>query len=401
MKIGIIKEGKIPADNRTPLTPRQCSELMEEWPNVTVEAQWSAVRCYTEEDYVTFGVQVKETVADCDLLLGIKEVPVDDLVAGKAYMFFSHTIKKQPYNRKLLQAILEKKITLIDYELLTDEHGIRLIGFGRWAGIVGGHDALLMLGERTGAYKLKHARDCVNLQELVDQYDTIQIPPATFVITGGGRVAQGAREIMEFAKIREVSPEEFIKEKFDEPVYTQLHSNELYKRKQSGGFDKNEFYHHPNLYESNFERFIGHTDVLINCMFWDPGAPALFKEKGIKNTPFRMRIIADISCDIDGSVPITHRPTSIEDPVFGYHTATSAIGKPYMPDTIDVMAVPNLPNELPRDASRDFGIVLKDKILPEYFTNPESPLFERATIARAGRLTPRYSYLQDFADGKE
>ncbi|MGZ5304538.1 MAG: NAD(P)-dependent oxidoreductase, partial [Bacteroidia bacterium] len=397
-KIGIIREGKVPPDNRTPLTPRQCHELMEKHSNVQIFAEWSAVRCYTDEDYRNFKVDIVENLDECDLLLGIKEVPVDKLVANKTYMFFSHTIKKQPHNRKLLQTILQKNIRLIDLELLTDERGNRLIGFGRWAGIVGAHYALLMLGKRTGTFDLKPAKDCINLQELVDQYDNIQFPAAKFVITGGGRVANGALEIMIQAGIKEVNKEDFCTKHFTEPVYTQLHSEDLYERKDGSVFDKKHFYSHPDMYKSAFAPYASCTDVLINCMFWDPKAPQLFQKDAVADKSFNIQTIADISCDVDGSVPLTTRVTSIEDPVFGYHRYNGIIGKPYQADTIDVMAVPNLPNELPKDASRDFGIVMQENILPEYLKNPQSPIFERATIAQNGKLTEKFTYLQDYVN---
>jgi alanine dehydrogenase len=401
MKIGIIKEGKVPPDNRTPLTPRQCMEMLEKNENIEIEVQWSAIRCFPDEDYLNFEIPVKEYIDDCDLMLGIKEVPVDMLVPEKTYMFFSHTIKKQPYNRKLLQTVLENNIRLIDYELLTEEKGRRMIGFGRWAGIVGAHYALLMLGERTQEYEVKQARNCINLQELTDQYDIIQFPQAKIVITGGGRVAQGAIELMHYAGIEEVSPEDFLANEFEDAVFTILHSDRLFINKNTNNFNKEEFYSHPENYKSNFKKYIEKTDVLINCIYWDPKAPALFDEADTKTGEFRMRIISDISCDVNGSIPITHKVTSIEDPVFGYHRGTGKIGQPYLEDTIDVMAVPNLPNELPRDASRDFGVVMMEKVLPLYLTDPENALFERATIARNGKLTKRYDYLQDYVENKE
>lgn len=399
--IGIVREGKVPPDNRVPLTPRQCSELVEKYTNLDIRIEWSPFRCYTDEDYMRFGVGVQEHIAHCDLLMGIKEVPIDKLIPGQTYMFFSHTAKKQPHNRPLLRAILDKQVTIIDYELLTDENGVRLIGFGRWAGIVGTHYALVMLGERTGAFKLKCAKDCLNLQEVTDQYDNIQIPPVKMVITGGGRVAQGALEIMHKARIKQVTKEDYLSKTFDEPVFVQLHSQDLYKRISDGGFDKQEFYHHPDKYENAFEPFIPVTDILINCMFWDPRAPRLFEEEQTKAPDFKMKIIADISCDIDGSCPITHRATSSEDPVMGYHADNGAIGKPYQKDTIDVMAISNLPNELPRDASRDFGIIMMHTVIPRIMSDSHDALFERATIASNGQLTPRFSYLQDWVDGKE
>ena len=399
--IGIIREGKIPADNRTPLTPRQCHELMEWFPELRIQAEWSPIRCYTDEDYTHFHIPVKEYVHDVDLLLGIKEVPIDRLLEGKTYMFFSHTHKKQSYNRPLLRAILDKKITLIDYELVTDEKGVRMIGFGRWAGIVGAHYALLMLGERRKEYTLKPAHQCINLQELVDQYENIEFPAVKFAITGTGRVAEGALEIMEHAQIRQVSKEEYLNQEFDHPVFVQLKTEDLYKSKDGSTFNKTLFHSHPEEFDNAFVPVMDKTDVLINCIFWHPLAPRLFEIPDLKKPDFKMFTIADISCDIDGSVPITTTITYTGDPVLGYHIEEGKFGKPYQGKTIDLMAIATLPNELPKDASRDFGLIMKNTVIPKLLEETDELFFERATIAKEGALTPRFAYLQDFVDGKE
>lgn len=401
LSIGIIRERKTPPDNRTPLTPRQCAELKLNYPDLEIKVEWSPIRCFTDEDYQFFDIKVVEEVKDCDLLLGIKEVPVDNLVADKTYMFFSHTIKKQPHNRKLLQAILKKNITLIDYETLTDEKEQRLVGFGKWAGIVGAHYALLMLGNRTQSYKIKPASQCLNLQEVFDQYYNLKFPAVKMVITGGGRVAHGAIEVMHAAGIRQVTKKDYLEKEFEAPVFVQLHSENLYILPGEKTFDKHHFYHHPQEYESAFAPFAAKTDILINCMFWDPRAPRLFNVEDIDKENFRIRIIADISCDVDGSCPVTYRESTIQDPIYGIHLSDKQIGKPYSEDSLDLMAVSNLPNELPRDASRDFGKILQEIVIPRLITNPNDSLFERATITKNGKLTPRFSYLQDYVDGKE
>jgi alanine dehydrogenase len=401
LKIGIIREEKIPPDNRTPLTPRQCQHLKENYPNIEVYVQTSSSRCYTDEDYRTFDIPVVDDVSHCDLLLGIKEVPPEKLIAGKTYMFFSHTMKKQPHNQKLLRAILDKDITMVDYELLADDNLVRLIGFGKWAGIIGAHYAMLMAGCRTKAFEIRPAKNCVNLQDLLDQYDTIQIPPLKFVLTGGGRVAKGALEIMEHAEIKQVEPNDFINQQFSEPVYTVLHSEHLYKRANGQPFNKHHFYVHPEKYVSRFDEYMPVTDVLINCMFWHPEAPQLFQVEDLSKPDFRMFTIADVSCDLNGSVPITTFCTTIADPVTGYDIKTGEFGEPYKPGVIDLMTVPNLPNELPRDASRDFGQVMLDTVIPQFIENRRGELFRRAIIAKSGKLQPAFSYLQDYADGKE
>jgi saccharopine dehydrogenase (NAD+, L-lysine forming) len=396
--IGIIRESKVPPDNRVPLTPRQCHEMVLQYPHLDIRIEWSPVRCFSDEDYKKFGIGVQEKVDHCSLLMGIKEVPVEKLIPGQTYMFFSHTAKKQERNRGMLKAIIDKKITLIDYELLTDEKEHRLIGFGRWAGIVGTHYALLMLGKRTGQYELKTARQCLNLQELVDQYYEMEFPAAKFVITGGGRVAHGALEIMEQAGIQKVSKEEFLTKRYDKPVFVQLHSRDLYARKDGQAFDEHHFYHNPSEYNSSFQPFLSKTDILVNCMFWDPRAPRLFEVEDTKSRNFTIKIVSDITCDVGGSIPITFKETTSDDPIYGFHPEDNTIGKPYQEDTIDVMAISNLPNELPRDASRDFGKIMMEIVLPRIMEFPNDPMFIRATIVKNGALTERFKYLEEWVN---
>jgi len=394
--IGLLREEKTPPDNRVPLTPRQCHELSLKYPNLDIRIESSQVRCFKDEDYRNFGIGVQETVSDCDLLMGVKEVPINKLIPGKTYIFFSHTIKKQPHNKVLLNAVIEKGITLIDYELITDENGNRLIGFGWWAGIVGAHYALLMLGKKTGAYHLKPACDCINLQELIDQYDYIQIPSAKFIITGGGRAASGAVEIMHRSKIEEVSIEEFLNSSFNKPVFAQLHSRDLYQRKDGKPFDEKDFYHNANDYESVFKPYLSKADALIHCSYWDIHAQELFDDHDILSKDFTCKIIADVSCDIPGPIPTTMMHTSSKDPVYGYCLEDRKIGQPYKTDTIDVMAIPNLPNELPRDAARDFGKTLSESVIPSIMHYPDDPVIQRAIITKEGKLTPRFAYLEEW-----
>jgi len=396
--IGIIREYKVPPDNRAPLTPRQCHELSLLYPRIDIRIEKSPVRCFKDEEYRKFGIGIIENPDQCDVLLGIKEVPVEKLIPGKIYVFFSHTIKMQERNKNMLRTILDKKIRLIDYELITDEEGHRLIGFGRWAGIVGAHYALLMLGKRTAKYELKPARKCLNLQEMTDQYDDIKFPPARFVVTGGGRVANGAIEIMERAKITRVSKEEYLAGGFDKPVYVQLHSKDLYRHKEGKVFIDEHYYLFSGEYESIFNPFLSKTDVLINCIFWGLNAPKLYEEFETVANDFSIKTISDIACDIPGSIPITLKMTSSDDPVYGYYPKSKIIDIPYTIDSIDVMSIPNLPNELPKDSSRDFGTIILDTVLPAIINHPDKPLLERATIAKGGKLMPRFEYLHDWLE---
>jgi len=370
--------------------------LCLKYPNLDIRVESSKVRCFKDEDYSNFGIGIQETVSDCDLLMGVKEVPLHKLIPGKNYIFFSHTIKKQPHNKALLAAVLEKAITLFDYELLTDEKDHRLIGFGWWAGIVGAHYALLMLGKKKSAYQLKQACECLNLQELVDQYDYIRIPPAKFIITGGGRAASGAVEMMQRAKIDEVNKEDFLHSIFSKPVFVQLHSTDLYRRKDRKLFDEQDFYHHAGEYESIFKPYLSRADALIYCSYWDIHAQELFNDHDILAKDFSCKIIADVSCDIPGPIPTTMMYTGSQDPVYGYCLEDRKIGAPYKNNTIDVMAIPNLPNELPRDASRDFGKILSDLMIPGIMHYPNDPIIQRAIIVENRVLMPRFAYLEDW-----
>ena len=397
MKIGIIREGKIPPDTRVPLTPMQCKALMNEYAGLDIAVQSSPDRCFTDDEYRELGIPVVEDMGDREILFGVKEVPIDRLIPGKSYFFFSHTIKKQPYNRSLLRSILEKKIRLIDYECLRDANGERIIAFGRWAGIVGAHNGLMARGKRTGAFHFPRVYKTRNYAELKAIYNHYTLPPVKIVVTGGGRVSSGVVEVLEYLRIHPVSPQLFIEEEFQYPVFTQLHSADLYE-KADGTFRSSEFYKDPVGYRSKFRPFTRAADMLINGMFWDPRAPVLFTREEMRESGFRIRTIADITCDINGSVPATIRPSTIEDPVYGYNPMTGEEEAPYSDHVVDVMAVDNLPNELPRDASEDFGSMLIGQVIPELMKS-KSEMLDRASIAAAGSLTSFYSYLEDYVAG--
>jgi saccharopine dehydrogenase (NAD+, L-lysine-forming) len=396
MKIGIIREGKQPPDLRTPLVPHQCYELMNNYPDLTISLQPASFRCFNEDEYERYGVEISEDLSNCNVLLGIKEVPVEELIEGKTYMFFSHTIKKQPHNRNLLREILAKKIRLIDYETLVWENGSRILGFGHFAGIVGTHNGLLTYGKKFGLYELKPAYKCRNYLELKAQYKSIKLPPIKICLAGDGRVAHGALELLNFLGVREVTKKEFLEKHYDEPVFVHLRVDDLYMRKDGIAWDKSDFYHNPNLYESRFTPFCKVTDIMINAIFWKQGIPVFFTKEEMKFPGFSIKVIADISCDIDGSVPCTVKSTTIIDPVFGWHSLGEKVVEPFQRHTVDVMAVGNLPCELPLDASTEFGGYLMLHVLPELIDNETGFIIDHATITRDGELTPRYQYLQDY-----
>lgn len=399
MKIGIIREGKIPPDARVPMVPEQCARIQRLYP-VQVVVEPSPVRCIKDEEFEQENISLQTDLSDCDLIMGVKEVPVDWLKPNKTYLFFSHTIKKQAYNRKLLQTILERKIRLIDYEVITDDRGLRVIAFGYFAGVVGAYNGILTYGRRSGAFDLKRLRDCHDYAEACEQFKGIAWPPFRIVLTGTGRVSSGAVQVLRDMGIRELSPEVYLNESFNEAVFTQLSCRHYVKRKDGADFSSADFYQHPEAFESAFEPYTRVTDIFINGIFWDKRAPTFFTKEDMRNKDFNIKVIADVTCDIgpDSSVPCTIRATTIADPIMGYDPFTESETAPHQAHVIDLMSIDNLPSELPRDASTAFGEMFITYVLPELLKE-DSPFVERATIAAEGKLMPRFAYLQDYVNG--
>ena len=396
--LGLLREGRTPPDRRVALTPKKCVELQETYPSLRVRVQPSPDRAFSDQEYRDLGIEVSDDMAACDVLLGVKEVPVDWLLAGKTYCFFSHTIKKQPANRRLLQTILQKGITLIDYELLTNAAGERVVAFGHWAGIVGAYNGLLTYGRKHGLYTLKPAWQCVDMEDMQEEFFKVKrLPPIKIAVTGSGRVAQGAVEVLGRMGIRRVSVYDYLYLDFNEPVYTQLCSSDYNRRRDGRVWDTKNFHHEPAAYESTFGNFLPVTNLLIACAYWDPAAPRLFTEEDTRKPDFKLTTIADVTCDVDGSIPLTKRSTTIEAPAFDYNRASGELEAAYSrPQNITVMAVDNLPCELPRNASRDFGRQLLDQFFPHLLGGDGAGVLARATIASGGQLQPRFAYLADY-----
>jgi len=394
-KLGILREAKFPPDARVTLIPDQVRYLKEKFPDLEIVIQPSKGRCYADYEYEELGIAMQENLSDCDVLLGVKEVPYDLLIEGKTYFFFSHTIKKQPHNKRLLQEVLKKNITLVDYECLKDDEGNRVIAFGRWAGIIGAHNGLWTYGQRIGESHLKRAKDCKDYYELKNQYKGLHIPPIKIIVTGTGRVAKGAVEFLHDIKIKQISKDEFLNYAFNEAVFYVLDSDDLYNRISDGGFARNEFHQHPELYTCAFRSFISKCDLLMNCIFWNPKAPQLFTKDDMRSSKFRIKTIADISCDVNGGIPATIRSTTINEPVYGYDVNTESEIAPYIPEAIDIMAIDNLPNELPRSASEEFGRLMITSVWPELLKENSRMLYH-ATIAKSGTLNEPYIYLSDY-----
>ncbi|UXX80743.1 NAD(P)-dependent oxidoreductase [Reichenbachiella carrageenanivorans] len=401
-KIGILKEGKIPIDRRVAITPSQAQLIKARFPNVELVCQKSDIRCFSDNDYAQAGIALVDNVADCDIIFGVKEVPLGQLIPNKTYFFFSHTIKKQEYNRDLLNEALDKNIRLIDYETLTNAQHQRIIAFGRYAGIVGAYNALWAFGKRYNLFHIRRAHECFDLDDMKTEYSKIKLPIIKIAITGGGRVAKGAMEVLLSMNMRKVTPERFVNEDFQEPVFTQLNSRDYNRHKDGKDFKRSDFFEHPENFESDFYQYAKSTDLLIACAYWKPEAPVLFTRKEATHRDFKINIIADVTCDIEGSIPSTIRPATIEDPVFDYDPTTGREMPAFSDEgNITVMSVDNLPCELPRNASEDFGKELVNNILPCLLGEDPDRIIERATITNKGKLTKEYAYLQKYADGKE
>ncbi len=398
-KIGIIKEGKIPIDRRVPLTPTQARQLKEKY-QIEVKVQSSGIRCFSDDDYRNAGLSVVEEIDDCDIILGVKEVPIKKLTPEKIHFFFSHTIKKQDYNRELLRSVLDKNIQLVDWETLTNENGHRIIAFGRWAGIVGAYNGIWTYGKRYNLFNLRRAHECFDYEDLKSEFGKVKLPNIKIALTGGGRVTKGAMEVLHGVGIRQVTQHDFLKERFDEPVFTQLNSRDYNRKKDGGEFHRNEFYKNPELYEGDFTKYTKVTDLLIACAFWDPAAPVLFQREEILRDDFDIKVIADITCDIEGSIPSTKQPSTIDDPIYDYNPSDDKVEQAISDEgNITVMAVDNLPCELPRDASESFGNELLNNVIPHLLQGDEKEVIARATITKKGALTDRYNYLSDYVTG--
>lgn len=401
MKFGILKERKNPPDKRVVFSPEKLQELKDKYPSVTIKVESSDIRVFKDEAYKNEGFEVADDLSDCDVLLGVKEVPVEALIPNKKYFFFSHTIKKQPYNRKLLQAILAKNIELFDHETIVKENGARLIGFGRYAGIVGAYNGFRAIGLKQKTFQLPKAETLSNQQSLIDELLKMKLPNIKILLTGSGKVAYGAKEMLDAVNIKQVTVDDYLSTNFNSPVYCMIDVLDYNQRKDGQVLDNSDFYNHPEAYESDFLRFAKVTNFFIAGHFYGDGSPYLFTKEDAKNQDFAIQFVADISCDIDGPVASTIRASTIENPIYGYLPITEKEVDFNDENAIVVMAVDNLPCELPKDASEGFGEMFLENVIPAFFDGDKDGILERAKITENGQLTPRFSYLQDYVDGRE
>lgn len=398
MKFAIIKERKNPPDRRVVFSPSKLAEAKRQFPEAIFKVEASDIRVFPDQEYIDAGFEVSQDVSDCDVMIGVKEVPISALIPNKKYFFFSHTIKKQPYNRKLLKAILEKNIELFDHETIVNEKGFRLIGFGRYAGIVGAYNGFRAWGLKHKSWKLPKAGPLPNQAALIKELNSLELPNLKILLTGSGKVSNGAQEMLDAMNIKSVSVDDYLNSPFNEPVYCKIDVLDYNKRKDGKTIDNLDFFNNPEDYESNFMRFGKVTDYYIAGHFYGDGAPYLYTRDDVKSSDFNIKVVADISCDVDGPVATTLRASTIADPIYGYDPQTES-EIDYMENTaITVMAVDNLPCELPQDASEGFGEQFLQHVIPAFFNNDADGVLQRAKMTESGKLTEKFSYLQDYID---
>jgi hypothetical protein len=296
-----------------------------------------------------------------------------------------------------LQTIVQKNITLIDYECLRHEDGQRIIGFGFFAGIVGAHNGIMCYGNRTKEFSLPRVYHQKDFRTLIHSYFGLKLPNIKIAVTGSGRVAHGILEVMNLMGVLEVEPEDYLVREYKYPVYVQLKGADLYEHKETKKYNRVHFHENPHEYHCKFLPYCYQSDVLMNGVYWDNTIPRLFEKDDIQHSLFRIKTIADVTDDENGSIPINMGDQSIEDPVYGVDRNTLHKTEAYLENSIDIMAVGNLPNELPRDASRYFGEQLIKHILDDVI-NSNSVIIQNATIVDKGNITDDHNYLKDWIE---
>lgn len=397
----IIKERKSPPDRRVVFSPSELIQAKQKFPEAVFKIEPSNIRVFSDTQYKNAGFEVTNNITDCDVMIGVKEVPIEALIPNKKYFFFSHTIKKQPYNRKLLKAILDKNIELYDHETIVNDKGFRLIGFGRYAGIAGAYNGFRTWGLKFNLWDLPKAEIIHDQMGLISELNKITVPNIKILLTGSGKVANGAQEMLDAMSIKSVTVAEYLTQTFQEPVYCKIDVLDYNKRKDGKVIDMFDFFDNPQDYVSDFMRFAKVTDLYIAGHFYGDGAPFLYTRDNVKSPDFNIKVVADVSCDVDGPVATTLRASTIAEPNYGYHPQTESEVDYKDKDAIAVMAVDNLPCELPKDASEGFGEMFLQHVIPAFFNNDKDGILARAKMTENGKLTERFAYLQDYVDGLE
>jgi alanine dehydrogenase len=399
IKFALIKERKTPPDRRVVFSPKKLQEIVQKFPEASFKIESSDIRIFKDSEYEEAGFEVSQDISDCEVLLGVKEVPIENLIPNKKYFFFSHTIKKQPYNRDLLRAILKNNIELYDHEVIVKENGRRLIGFGRYAGLVGAYNCFRALGLKDQLFDMPKAEGLSDLKSMLAELDKISIPPIKILLTGSGKVAHGAKEILDHLKIKQVEINDYLNDQFDHPVYCLIDVLDYNKKKDGKAASNKEFYFHPEKYESDFMRFARVSDVFLAGHFYGDGAPVFFTREQANSPEFKIKLIADISCDINEPIASTIRSSTIAEPLYGYDPKTGTEVDIREKGAITVMAVDNLPCELPKDASEGFGEMFMKNVIPAFFNGDKDGILKRAKMTENGKLTESFKYLQDFVNG--
>ncbi|WP_309609278.1 NAD(P)-dependent oxidoreductase [Flavobacterium sp.] len=399
MKFGLITERKNPPDRRVVFSPTELVQLKSQFPTAEIKIESSEIRVFKDEEYLNMGFEVANDISDCDVLIGVKEVPVDYLIPNKKYFFFSHTIKKQSYNRKLLVACLEKNIELYDHETIVDTNNKRLIGFGKYAGIVGAYNGIRAFGIKFELFNLAKAETLKDKEALVERLKRNVLPNIKIVLTGHGKVGLGAKEMLDAMKLKEVSIQDYLTKIYDRAVYTHIDIEDYNKRIDGATFDKKDFYSNPEKYTSNFERFTKVSDIFMAGHFYGNGAPVILTQEMLKSATNKIKIVADISCDVQGPIACTLRSSTIAEPLYGYYPVENKEVDFMHPAAIVVMAVDNLPCELPKDSSEGFGEMFLEHVIPAFFNNDKDGILQRAKITENGKLTERFSYLKQYVEG--
>jgi len=404
--LGILREARTD-ESRTPFSPTQISILLNKFSNLKIIVQPSKRRCFKDEDYQKEGAQITEDFSSANIIFGVKEVDISTLINDKTYLFFSHTSKVQQYigqitedkaviyKKKILQEVIKKNITLIDYENLRDVsgEGYRYLGFGRFAGIVGTYNTLNLYLKLYNKQPLPRAFEINNYEQVKKLIKKQNFNKLKIFVTGSGRASKGAIELLKHANIRQVSLNDYLKKKYSEAIFCNISTKEHVERKDGKVSSLKDYILNPHKYTSKVKNYLFDTDIFVACHYWDPQFPKLFFPKEISEFK-NLKIIGDITCDINGSIPTTIRSTSIAKPYYSIDTETMKeieLGN----KGIAVMAVDNLPSELPKDASEEFGNSVISEILP-YLMNKDDGRINRATTASNGKFFSKFNYLNDF-----
>ena len=397
--IGIIRESRND-ENRTPLVPEHIKKYKESNPNINFIIQPSNSRCFSDEEYELCGAKINENLNECSIIFGVKEIDPNILINNRTYLFFSHTFKinKQQKNiekhkKDLLLSILNKKITLIDYENIRGKNGTRCLGFGRFAGIVGCYNTLNLLLRVLGKQSLASAYKINDYERLVLNLKNLYFPKTKILVTGDGRVAKGVIELLNQTNIKAVSKKDFLEKKFDQPIFCNLETKDYVTNNSSTNFNLEHFINNPQDYSSSALQYLKETNILISAHYWDPSSPKIFENEDLKDLQ-NLKIVGDITCDINGSVPTTIRSTTIEEPNYWIERYTlKEIDENN--DGIAVMAVDNLPSELPRDSSTEFSEGIINEVLPFLLKEDDGRILN-GTITTDGSFLEKYNYLNDY-----